>query len=262
MIETDKDFCVISRFTRGYEVVAADIVDLGENYEENLNRYYYTIDEQGSTAFITDRDQRVRNEYYYDAFGNVLESKEQVHNRLTYTGQQFDGVTGQYYLRARFYNPVIGRFIQEDIYRGDGLNLYAYCGNNPVRYYDPSGYAQKSCVNKSRSAAQSSSKDIQKFEVTNYEDFRNRSVKGDNLEGHELLQHAYLRDEYLAPNDLPKNRLSSDASKNNPVIALDKDLHKQVNQLQKENVPTSGVSGRVHIEGNIRVLEQLNVPEK
>ena len=44
-------------------------------------------------------------------------------------------------MRARFYNPVIGRFTQEDVYRGDGLNLYAYCGNNPVRYYDPSGYA-------------------------------------------------------------------------------------------------------------------------
>jgi len=43
-------------------------------------------------------------------------------------------------LRARFYNPVIGRFTQEDVYRGDGLNLYAYCGNNPVGYYDPSGY--------------------------------------------------------------------------------------------------------------------------
>ena len=30
--------------------------------------------------------------------------------------------------------------MQEDTYRGDGLNLYAYCGNNPVMYYDPSGY--------------------------------------------------------------------------------------------------------------------------
>ena len=45
----------------------------------------------------------------------------------------------QYYLRARFYNPVIARFTQEDTYRGDGLNLYAYCQNNPVFYTDPSG---------------------------------------------------------------------------------------------------------------------------
>ena len=57
-----------------------------------------------------------------------------------YTGQQYDQKTGQYYLRARYYNPVIGRFVQKDTYRGDGLNLYAYCGNNPVMYYDPSGY--------------------------------------------------------------------------------------------------------------------------
>jgi len=47
-------------------------------------------------------------------------------------------------LRARFYNPVIGRFTQEDTYRGDGLNLYAYCENNPVRYLDSSGY-NKEC---------------------------------------------------------------------------------------------------------------------
>ena len=52
----------------------------------------------------------------------------------------YDGISGQYYLRARFYNPKIGRFMQEDAYRGDGLNLYAYCQNNPITYYDPSGY--------------------------------------------------------------------------------------------------------------------------
>lgn len=45
----------------------------------------------------------------------------------------------QYYLRDRYYNPVVGRFLQEDTYRGDGLNLYAYCANNPVVYYDSSG---------------------------------------------------------------------------------------------------------------------------
>nr|WP_297417324.1 hypothetical protein [Clostridium sp.] len=80
LVEADKDFNMISRFTRGYEVVAADIADLSDEQDSefgsNINRYYYTTDEQGSTAFITDMDQRVKNEYYYDAFGNVLESKE------------------------------------------------------------------------------------------------------------------------------------------------------------------------------------------
>ena len=54
-------------------------------------------------------------------------------------------MTQQYYLRARFYNPVIARFTQEDTYRGDGLNLYAYCANNPVFYVDPSGHVLQ-CV--------------------------------------------------------------------------------------------------------------------
>ena len=66
------------------------------------------------------------NRYQYDVFGNTVESQEQVHNRFKYADEQFDQVTGQYYLRARFYNPVIGRFTQEDTYRGDGLNLYSY----------------------------------------------------------------------------------------------------------------------------------------
>ncbi|WP_304519335.1 polymorphic toxin type 8 domain-containing protein [Clostridium estertheticum] len=67
---------------------------------------------------------------------------------MTYTGQQFDGITNQYYLRARFYNPVIGRFTQEDVYRGDGLDLYSYCVSNPVGYCDTSGYTN--CDSKTR----------------------------------------------------------------------------------------------------------------
>ncbi len=112
---------------------------------EALNRagkiYYYHKDEQLSTALITDETGTVSNCYRYDAFGNILDSVEQIENRIRYTGQQYDGITGQYYLRARYYNPAVGRFMQEDTYRGDGLNLYAYCANNPVTYYDPSGYA-------------------------------------------------------------------------------------------------------------------------
>ena len=103
--------------------------------------YYYYQDEQLSTALLTDAAGRVRNYYRYDAFGGMLAGEEGVSNRIRYTGQQYDEISEQYYLRARYYNPVVGRFLQEDVYEGDGLNLYAYCGNNPVRYYDPSGYA-------------------------------------------------------------------------------------------------------------------------
>lgn len=52
-------------------------------------------------------------------------------------------MTGQYYLRARYYNPVIARFTQEDTYYGDGLNLYTYCRNNQILNHDPTGHGTK-----------------------------------------------------------------------------------------------------------------------
>jgi len=90
-----------------------------------------------------DVQSRVLNYYEYDAFGNTIRCEEQVHNRFRYTGEQYDILTGQYYLRARYYSPVIARFTQEDTYYGDGLNLYTYCQNNPVLYHDPTGHGTK-----------------------------------------------------------------------------------------------------------------------
>ena len=104
------------------------------------DRNYFIQDEMGSTLLLLDQDHEIRKSYRYDAFGNILEEMGDIPKRLMYTGQMYDGVAVQYYLRARFYNPAIGLFMQEDTYRGDGLNLYAYCANNPVIYYDPSGY--------------------------------------------------------------------------------------------------------------------------
>ena len=90
-----------------------------------------------------DVQSRVLNYYEYDAFGNTIRCEEQVHNRFRYTGEQYDPLTGQYYLRARYYNPVIARFTQEDTYYGDGLNLYTYCRNNPILNHDPTGHGTK-----------------------------------------------------------------------------------------------------------------------
>ena len=115
-----------------------------EAFRRGQELSYYHRDEQLSTVLVTDGHRNVQNSYQYDAFGISLGTTEKLNNRIRYTGQQYDDVTGQYYLRARYYNPVAGRFMQEDVYQGDGLNLYAYCGNNPVVYDDPSGYASTS----------------------------------------------------------------------------------------------------------------------
>ncbi|HEX9060576.1 MAG TPA: RHS repeat-associated core domain-containing protein [Clostridia bacterium] len=59
--------------------------------------------------------------------------------------RNFDKETGTIYLRARYYNPAVGRFITEDSYLGKdndplSLNLYTYCENDPINSIDPSGH--------------------------------------------------------------------------------------------------------------------------
>ena len=108
---------------------------------------YYLNDEQGSVRYLTGSDGSIRNHYRYSAFGETITAEETVPNRLRYNGQMADGLTGLYYLRARYYNASLGRFTQEDVIYNDGLNLYAYCNSNPVMYSDPSGFAATQSLN-------------------------------------------------------------------------------------------------------------------
>ena len=89
---------------------------------------------------MTSREVSGTSQAVTEASGTIT-VEETVPNRLRYNGQMADGLTGLYYLRARYYNASLGRFTQEDVIYNDGLNLYAYCGSNPVMYEDPSGYA-------------------------------------------------------------------------------------------------------------------------
>jgi len=78
--------------------------------------------------------------YEYSAYGQVAASDPNHPNPYMFTGRRFDIETGLYYYRARYYNPHIGRFMQTDpVGYGAGMNLYAYCGNNPIGRADPSG---------------------------------------------------------------------------------------------------------------------------
>ena len=76
--------------------------------------------------------------YHYDAFGNEQNANPTDTNPFRYCGEMLDKETTTYYLRARYYAPSTGRFVTEDPIRS-GLNWYTYCGNNPIRYIDPSG---------------------------------------------------------------------------------------------------------------------------
>jgi RHS repeat-associated protein len=80
--------------------------------------------------------------YEYDAFGSVR-AHSGLETEWTYTGEQNDP-NGLLYLRARYYDPVIGRFLTRDPFRGflftpQSLNQYVYVRNNPVNWIDPWG---------------------------------------------------------------------------------------------------------------------------
>ncbi|MEY8746875.1 RHS repeat-associated core domain-containing protein [Bacillales bacterium AN1005] len=130
--ELDETERVQASYIRGHEWLT--------QLDDQGHMAYYVNNIHGDVTHLTGQQGQILNAYTYDAFGNMLSAREQRGNPFRYAGEMQDALTGHYYLRARFYNPQIARFTQEDTYRGDGLNLYAYVANNPIRYVDPSGY--------------------------------------------------------------------------------------------------------------------------
>jgi RHS repeat-associated protein len=104
----------------------------------DLTPYYSHFDGLGSVIALTNSAGSVVNLYEYSVFGEVSASDPNHPNRFLFTGREFDADTGLYYYRARYYNPYLGRFLQTDP-AADGMNWYAYCGNDPVGSIDPSG---------------------------------------------------------------------------------------------------------------------------
>ena len=114
------------------------------SYHQGTGSQYYLYDALGSTRILTNENGQMTDSYNYDAFGTNTEHQGTSNNKYQYAGEQKD-VTGNYYLRARYYNPSVGRFTQMDSYMGQSnnpitLHKYLYANANPVMYTDPSGY--------------------------------------------------------------------------------------------------------------------------
>ena len=118
--------------------------------KHNTRMLYYVLNEQGDVTRLIHGNGDGYATYHYDAWGNITYATDNQFTRdnpLRYRGYVYDTETGLYYVSSRYYDPEIGRFINADAVdllgaNGDfaSLNLFAYCGNNPVSRTDSNGH--------------------------------------------------------------------------------------------------------------------------
>ena len=118
----------------------------------NGSEHFYLYNAQGDVVAIANYSGQVVVEYTYDAWGNPLSCTGSLadtlgkKNPFRYRGYVYDEETGLYYLKSRYYDPRVGRFICADntglILTGNirGCSLFSYCMNNPVNMLDLYGY--------------------------------------------------------------------------------------------------------------------------
>ena len=113
--------------------------------------YYLHTDHLGSTSLATDENgNEVARQGYYP-YSDTRYATGTLPTDRRFTGQRWEAALGLYDYKARFYDPVLGRFISADtIVPNPGnpqlLNRYSYAGNNPVLYNDPDGHCGPLCI--------------------------------------------------------------------------------------------------------------------
>ena len=112
------------------------------------NSYYYLTDHLSSVLAITDESGALVERYSYDGWGRTTVSdahgmpmdESALGNRIAFQGREIAWTTGLYNFRARWYDPITGRWLSKDpIGISGGLNQYAFVDNNPVNGIDPFG---------------------------------------------------------------------------------------------------------------------------
>jgi RHS repeat-associated protein len=147
----------ITDSNRDFGQVVAEVTDgdfvLGYSFGDDLvsqvfpggSVFFFHYDGLGSTRSLSDNTGTFTDEYDYEAFGELTGSSGTTDNDYLFAGEQFDGVLGDYYLRARYYDQGVGRFTQMDEFQGlesDPITLqkYVYANSDPINNIDPSGF--------------------------------------------------------------------------------------------------------------------------
>jgi RHS repeat-associated protein len=119
------------------------VLDMVLADDSNGNILWTLADNLGTVRDLVNSGGVVQNHRKYDSFGNITsQSNAGITTRFGYTGREFDPDTGLYFYRSRYYDPVVGRFISEDLigFAGGDTNLYRYVFNSSVNFTDPLGF--------------------------------------------------------------------------------------------------------------------------
>jgi RHS repeat-associated protein len=116
----------------------------GQSISGSWTTSFYGYDGFGTVRQLTNSAGTITDTYDFDSFGNKINSTGTTPNNYLYRGEQWDSDLGLYYLRARYYNPLTGRFMSGDPEDGHpwdpkSLHKYLYAGADPVNATDPTG---------------------------------------------------------------------------------------------------------------------------
>ncbi len=146
LVDSNRDYAQVIE-ERGAGNVLQVVYTYGDDLisqERGGSTSFYHYDGLGSTRALTDESETETDTYTYEAFGSLIRSTGATPNSYLFTGEQYDPNAGFYYLRARYMNPEIGRFVTIDPFSGlkhepITLHKYLYAGLDPVLNSDPSG---------------------------------------------------------------------------------------------------------------------------
>jgi RHS repeat-associated protein len=118
----------------------ARVTTLNGNTPNTTQTRTYLTDALGSVMAQTQDNQSTLAGYSYSPYGNTQSTGNTEGDSVQYTARENDA-NGLYYYRARYYDPVLKRFISEDPIglQGGSLSFYAYVNGDPVSYVDPTG---------------------------------------------------------------------------------------------------------------------------